>query len=137
MPKRFYLFTKYMKYQCNKEICIPIYCDFNGLIVWYFCCCMQEDLRYPRSLFRKVVWTCINKVVEPLLNCWPVNKLLRYVALRSIMNHIHYEDETTEYICACPINKVRASPADYSYPFWGFLCCLEIITIVHYLTSNG
>ncbi|CAN6372603.1 unnamed protein product [Urochloa humidicola] len=66
--------------------------------------CAKEDLRYPRSLVQNVVWTCVNKIVEPMLNWWPAKKL-RDVALRNIMKHIHYEDESTEYICICPINK--------------------------------
>jgi hypothetical protein len=66
---------------------------------------MQVDLRYPRSLVQNLMWGCINNVVEPLLNCWPVNKL-RAVALKNLMKHIHYEDESTKYICICPINKV-------------------------------
>ena len=54
---------------------------------------------------QNLVWTCLNKVIEPLLNWWPVNKI-RDVALKNIMEHIHYEDETSKYICICPINKV-------------------------------
>jgi achilleol B synthase len=66
----------------------------------------QEDLRYSRSLLQTIVWACVNEVVEPVLNIWPANKILRDVAMEKVMQHIHYEDETTEYICACPINKV-------------------------------
>ncbi|KAM3209681.1 hypothetical protein ACQJBY_064015 [Aegilops geniculata] len=66
--------------------------------------CAKEDLRYPRSWLQNVIWTCINKFVEPVLNCWPVNKL-RDTALKNLMKHIHYEDESTKYIGICPINK--------------------------------
>lgn len=66
--------------------------------------CAKVDLRYPQSLVQNLLWGCINNVVEPLLNCWPVNKL-RAVALKNLMKHIHYEDESTKYICLCPINK--------------------------------
>ncbi|XP_037468374.1 achilleol B synthase-like isoform X2 [Triticum dicoccoides] len=66
--------------------------------------CAKEDLRYPRSWLQNVIWTCINNVVEPVLNCWPVNKL-RDTALKNLMKHIHYEDESTKYIGICPINK--------------------------------
>uniref|UniRef100_A0ACD6AEB1 Uncharacterized protein n=1 Tax=Avena sativa TaxID=4498 RepID=A0ACD6AEB1_AVESA len=66
--------------------------------------CAKEDLRYPRSLLQNVIWTCINKFVEPVLNCWPVNKL-RDRALKNLMKHIHYEDASTKYIGICPINK--------------------------------
>jgi achilleol B synthase len=40
-----------------------------------------------------------------MLNCWPLNKL-RERALGNLMEHIHYEDETTKYICIGPVNKV-------------------------------
>ncbi|KAJ1256785.1 hypothetical protein BS78_K310900 [Paspalum vaginatum] len=66
--------------------------------------CAKEDLRFQRSLLQNTIWTCVNNFVEPLLNYWPTNKL-RGVAMRSIIEHIHYEDETTNYICICPINK--------------------------------
>jgi achilleol B synthase len=45
--------------------------------------------------------------VEPLLNCWPANKL-RERALSNIMKHIHYDDEATKYVNICPINKVKS-----------------------------
>uniref|UniRef100_A0ACD5ZMJ7 Uncharacterized protein n=1 Tax=Avena sativa TaxID=4498 RepID=A0ACD5ZMJ7_AVESA len=66
--------------------------------------CAKEDLRYPRSLLQNVMWTCLNKFVEPVLSCWPVNKL-RDRALKNLMKHIHYEDENTKYIGLCPITK--------------------------------
>ncbi|PUZ45336.1 hypothetical protein GQ55_8G214400 [Panicum hallii var. hallii] len=66
--------------------------------------CAKEDLLYPRSLVQNAAWTCVNKILEPVLNCWPVNKL-RDTALRNIMKHIHYEDESTNYLCICPVNK--------------------------------
>jgi achilleol B synthase len=73
-------------------------------MIFYFFC-IQVDLIYPRAMAQNLVWTCLNKVIEPMLNCWPVNKL-RDIALKNIMEHIHYEDETSKYICTCPINKV-------------------------------
>uniref|UniRef100_A0ACD6AJV0 Uncharacterized protein n=2 Tax=Avena sativa TaxID=4498 RepID=A0ACD6AJV0_AVESA len=66
--------------------------------------CAKEDLRYPRSFLQNFIWTCLNKFVEPVLNWWPVNKL-RDTALKNLMKHIHYEDESTKYIGVCPINK--------------------------------
>lgn len=36
---------------------------------------------------------------------WP-GKKLREKALRTAMEHIHYEDENTRYICIGPVNKV-------------------------------
>ncbi|KAF8673504.1 hypothetical protein HU200_048665 [Digitaria exilis] len=66
--------------------------------------CAKEDLLYPRSLVQNIAWTCVNEVVEPVLSCWPVNKL-RDRALRNIMKHIHYEDESTNYLCIWPCEQ--------------------------------
>lgn len=82
--------------------------NINILNTWYcifFFALVQEDLRYPRSLVQNTMWTCVNKIVEPVLSCWPVNRL-RDLALRKIMKHVHYEDESTNYINLCPIVKV-------------------------------
>ncbi|KAG2650809.1 hypothetical protein PVAP13_1NG168000 [Panicum virgatum] len=35
---------------------------------------------------------------------WPINKL-REKALGNLMEHIHYEDVNTQYICICAVNK--------------------------------
>ncbi|AQK58449.1 Camelliol C synthase [Zea mays] len=72
--------------------------------------CAKEDLLYPRTFVQNVIWTCVNKIVEPLLNLWPA-KMLRDTALKNIMNHIHYEDESTRYLCVCPVNKNPNSDA--------------------------
>jgi len=45
---------------------------------------MQVDLISPRTTAQNLVWTCLNKVVEPMLNFWPVNKL-RDIALKNII----------------------------------------------------
>ncbi|CAN6176882.1 unnamed protein product [Urochloa humidicola] len=66
--------------------------------------CAKEDLLYPRSQVQDIISACLNKFVEPMLNCWPVNKL-REKALHKLMELIHYEDETTKYICIGPVNK--------------------------------
>ncbi|TVU33478.1 hypothetical protein EJB05_25299, partial [Eragrostis curvula] len=55
--------------------------------------CAKEDLLCPRTRY-----------VEPMLSSWPVNKL-RERALGNLMEHIHYEDENTQYICICSVNK--------------------------------
>lgn len=44
--------------------------------------------------------------MEPVLLRWP-GKKLREKSLRSVMEHIHYEDENTRYICIGPVNKVE------------------------------
>ncbi|KAK3118886.1 hypothetical protein QOZ80_9BG0710010 [Eleusine coracana subsp. coracana] len=66
--------------------------------------CAKEDRRRSPSLVQNVIWTCVNNIVEPILNYWPARKL-RDVALQNIMKHIHYEDESTNYICLSHINK--------------------------------
>ncbi|EEC80626.1 hypothetical protein OsI_23002 [Oryza sativa Indica Group] len=66
--------------------------------------CAKEDLRYPRSFVQNVIWTGLNKVVEPILILWPFNTL-RHAALNNLLKHIRYEDESTKYIGICPINK--------------------------------
>lgn len=66
---------------------------------------LQEDLFYPRPFIQDILWGTMHKVVEPLLIRWP-GKKLREKSLRTIMEHIHYEDENTRYICLGPVNKV-------------------------------
>lgn len=66
--------------------------------------CAKEDLICPRTLLQNVIWTSLYRCVEPVLSSWPINKL-RERALGNIMEHIHYEDENTQYLCICPVNK--------------------------------
>ncbi|PWA60468.1 cycloartenol synthase [Artemisia annua] len=65
----------------------------------------EKDLYYPHPLIQDVLWTTLDKFVEPVLMSWP-GKKLREKALRTAMEHIHYEDENTRYICIGPVNKV-------------------------------
>ncbi|KAK1361090.1 Terpene cyclase/mutase family member [Heracleum sosnowskyi] len=67
--------------------------------------CAKEDLFYPRPFIQDILWGTLDKVVEPLLMHWP-GKKLREKSLRTVMDHIHYEDENTRYICLGPVNKV-------------------------------
>ncbi|KAL3585593.1 hypothetical protein D5086_012460 [Populus alba] len=67
--------------------------------------CAKEDLFYPHPLLQDIVWACIHNAVEPLLTRWPFSKL-RQRALDSVMQRVHYEDETTQYVCLGPVNKV-------------------------------
>ncbi|KAL6888526.1 hypothetical protein ACP4OV_009552 [Aristida adscensionis] len=66
--------------------------------------CSKEDLLCPRTLLQNVVWTSLYKGVEPVLSSWPVNKL-RERALENLMEHIHYEDENTQYLSVCAVSK--------------------------------
>ncbi|KAF8772147.1 hypothetical protein HU200_006145 [Digitaria exilis] len=75
--------------------------------------CAKEDVLYPHSQVQRIISTCLNNFVEPILNCWPINKL-RERALHNLMEHIHYEDETTKYICIGPVSKAL-----------NMICCWE------------
>ncbi|KAJ1276779.1 hypothetical protein BS78_05G241200 [Paspalum vaginatum] len=66
--------------------------------------CAKEDMRYRPSAVYKAISNCLYMFVEPMLNIWPMNKV-RERALRHILEHIHYEDETTQYIGLCPVTK--------------------------------
>nr|XP_027066054.1 cycloartenol synthase 2-like [Coffea arabica] len=67
--------------------------------------CAKEDLYYPHPLIQDILWGGLHKVAEPLLMNWPLSKL-RHRALSIVMQHIHYEDENTHYVCIGPVNKV-------------------------------
>ncbi|KAK1417057.1 hypothetical protein QVD17_26179 [Tagetes erecta] len=67
--------------------------------------CAKEDLYYPHPMIQDIIWGGLNKIAEPLLMQWPLSKVRRK-ALNTVMQHIHYEDENTRYICIGPVNKV-------------------------------
>ncbi|KAF9663023.1 hypothetical protein SADUNF_Sadunf18G0115100 [Salix dunnii] len=67
--------------------------------------CAKEDLYYPHPLVQDALWALLDKTAEPVLMHWP-GKKLREKALQTAMEHIHYEDENTRYICIGPVNKV-------------------------------
>nr|AUC63275.1 cycloartenol synthase [Kalopanax septemlobus] len=67
--------------------------------------CAKEDLYYPHPLIQDILWASLDKVWEPIFMHWP-GKKLREKSLRTVMEHIHYEDENTRYICIGPVNKV-------------------------------
>ncbi|KAJ8766803.1 hypothetical protein K2173_008357 [Erythroxylum novogranatense] len=68
--------------------------------------CAKEDLYYPHSLVQGILWGCLDKFVEPLLSRWPLSSL-RKLALETLMEHLHYEDESSQYVCLGPVNKLR------------------------------
>ncbi|PKA53444.1 Cycloartenol Synthase [Apostasia shenzhenica] len=65
--------------------------------------CAKVDLYVPRPLVQDFMWATL-KNIEPFFHYWPVNKL-REKALRNAMEHIHYEDESSRYICLGSVNK--------------------------------
>ncbi|KAJ9549995.1 hypothetical protein OSB04_022538 [Centaurea solstitialis] len=66
--------------------------------------CAKEDLYYPHPILQDVMWDSLYIFAEPLLTCWPFNKL-REKALKTTMNHIHYEDENSRYITIGAVEK--------------------------------
>jgi cycloartenol synthase len=56
-------------------------------------------------MIQDVLWVTLHKFVEPVLLHWPGNKL-RENALSTAIQHIHYEDKNTCYICIGHVNKV-------------------------------
>ncbi|KAG6495926.1 hypothetical protein ZIOFF_043759 [Zingiber officinale] len=67
--------------------------------------CAKEDLYYPHPFIQDILWASLHKIVEPILMHWP-GSLLREKAISTAIQHIHYEDENTRYICIGPVNKV-------------------------------
>ncbi|KAJ6827087.1 cycloartenol synthase 2-like [Iris pallida] len=67
--------------------------------------CAKEDLYNSHPLVQDILWTYLHDFVEPVFMHWPGNKL-REKALKTVLQHIHYEDENTQYICSTAINKV-------------------------------
>ncbi|CAI5477919.1 unnamed protein product [Closterium sp. Yama58-4] len=68
--------------------------------------CAKEDLYFPHPFIQDCLWDALYHVAEPLFNRLPPGKLIRRMALREAMKHIHYEDENTRYVCIGPVNKV-------------------------------
>ncbi|RLM79213.1 cycloartenol synthase [Panicum miliaceum] len=67
--------------------------------------CAKEDLYYPHPFVQDVLWATLHKFVEPVMLHWPGSKL-REKSLETVMQHVHYEDENTRYICIGSVNKV-------------------------------
>ncbi|CAI0553282.1 unnamed protein product [Linum tenue] len=65
----------------------------------------KEDLYYPHPLVQDMTWGFIHHFMEPILTRWPFSKL-RNKALGVAMEHIHYEDENSKYLCIGCVEKV-------------------------------
>nr|XP_029154262.1 probable oxidosqualene cyclase isoform X4 [Arachis hypogaea] len=69
--------------------------------------CAKEDMYRQRSKVQEIIWGIFGvheNMGEPLLMHWPFSKL-RQKALNHVMQHIHYEDQNTNYICIGPVSK--------------------------------
>lgn len=67
--------------------------------------CAKEDLYYPHPLMQDMLWGFLHHFAEPLLKRWPFSKL-RDKAIRIAMEHVHYEDENSRYLCIGCVEKV-------------------------------
>ncbi|KAF3776518.1 Cycloartenol synthase [Nymphaea thermarum] len=75
--------------------------DWNGVRNF----CAKEDLNHAHPFIQDVLWATLQKIVEPILTHWPMS-ILREKALDTVIRHIHYEDENTQYICITVVHKV-------------------------------
>ncbi|KAL2896648.1 Lupeol synthase, partial [Bienertia sinuspersici] len=67
--------------------------------------CAKEDLYCPHPLVQDMAWGFLHHCAEPVLNCWPLSKL-REKAMNIAMEHIHYEDINSRYLCIGCVEKV-------------------------------
>ncbi|XP_057520604.1 lupeol synthase-like isoform X2 [Amaranthus tricolor] len=67
--------------------------------------CAKEDLYYPHPLMQDMVWGFLHHFAEPVLNRWPFSKL-REKAMKLAMEHVHYEDINSRYLCIGCVEKV-------------------------------
>ncbi|KAL2458182.1 Cycloartenol synthase [Forsythia ovata] len=67
--------------------------------------CANEDLYYPHPLAQDMLWGFLHHFAEPLLTRWPFSKL-REKAIKVAMEHVHYEDMNSRYLCIGCVEKV-------------------------------
>lgn len=67
--------------------------------------CAKEDLYYPHPMVQDMLWGFLHHFAEPLLNRWPFSKL-REKAMKIAMEHVHYEDLNSRYLCIGCVEKV-------------------------------
>ncbi|KAI9192493.1 hypothetical protein LWI28_023582 [Acer negundo] len=65
----------------------------------------QEDLYFPHPLIQDLTWEFLYHAVEPVLSRWPFS-MLREKALQVAIEHVHYEDENSRYLCIGCVEKV-------------------------------
>lgn len=67
--------------------------------------CAKEDLYYPHPMVQDMLWGFLHNFAEPCLKLWPFSKL-REKALKVAMQHIHYEDKNSRYLCIGCVEKI-------------------------------
>lgn len=65
----------------------------------------KEDLYYPHPVVQDMLWGFLHHVAEPILRRWPFS-MLRDKALKAAIQHVHYEDENSRYLCIGCVEKV-------------------------------
>ncbi|KAJ8445208.1 hypothetical protein Cgig2_024414 [Carnegiea gigantea] len=75
------------------------------------CISWQEDLYYPYPMVQDMLWGFLHHFAEPLLNRWPLSKL-RDKAMKIAMQHVHYEDQNSRYLCIGCVEKVEDPNSD-------------------------
>uniref|UniRef100_A0A7N0TBU7 Terpene cyclase/mutase family member n=1 Tax=Kalanchoe fedtschenkoi TaxID=63787 RepID=A0A7N0TBU7_KALFE len=66
--------------------------------------CYEEDCYCPHSRIQNLLWDTLYHTTEPLLACWPF-KSVRERALRTVMDHVHYDDENSRYLSVGSFEK--------------------------------
>ncbi|CAN1259350.1 Cycloartenol synthase [Linum perenne] len=89
-------------FSLRKELYVTPYHTINWNLTRNLCA--KEDLYCPHPYLQDMLWATLQKVWEPLMATWPLHKL-RERALKTVMQHIHYEDHNSNYICLGPVNK--------------------------------
>lgn len=75
---------------------------------------IQEDLYYPHPFVQDMVWATLHNVVEPILTRRPFSTL-REKAQKVAMEHVHYEDKSSRYLCIGCVEKVLSFQYKHSY----------------------
>ncbi|XP_044463338.1 lupeol synthase-like [Mangifera indica] len=65
----------------------------------------KEDLYNPHPLIQDLTWGFLHHFAEPLLTRWPFS-IAREKALKVAIQHVHYEDENSQYLCIGCVEKV-------------------------------
>ncbi|KAL4629206.1 hypothetical protein ACB092_05G291200 [Castanea dentata] len=103
LPPEIWLFPYLLSLSSRKELNTVLYHEIDWNEARNLCA--KEDLYYPHPLVQDILWGSLYYAYEPVFMRWSA-KRLREKALQTVMQHIHYEDENTRYICIGPVNKV-------------------------------
>ncbi|KAE9464228.1 hypothetical protein C3L33_03879, partial [Rhododendron williamsianum] len=101
MPPEFWLLPK------QNVMLLSLGLHAHVIFIW-----KEEDLYYPHPLVQDMVWGVLHHFAEPVLMHWPFSKL-RKKALGIAMEHVHYEDENSRYLCIGCVEKVLCLIACY------------------------